>query len=102
MFTNEKVFYIDFDTMKICYPYEISERVTGFGVLEQYRNKKYTLKEINEIIAELVIRTPFISNSMSLYMTVYGMNRIHFMLNIPNYEHENQNKEYKPEVKFMF
>lgn len=103
MYTDEKVFYIDFDFMKMCYPYEINESVTGFGVLEPYRNKKYTLKEINEIIAELVIRTPYISHSMGLYMTVYGpMHKIHFMLSIPNYEHDNQSKEKQPEVKFMF
>lgn len=102
MYTDEKVFYINFDFMKMCYPQTIGEKVTRFGVLEPYRNKKYTLKEINEIIAELVIRTPYISHSMSLGITVYGVEHIHFMLDIPNYEYDNQNKEYQPEVKFMF
>ncbi len=102
MFADEKVFYIDFDFMKLRYPYELNERVTRFGVLEQYRDKKYTLKEINEIIAELVIRTPYISHSMGLYMTVYGPKEIHSMLSFNNYDFENQKKDYRPEVKFLF
>ena len=89
--------------MEMCYPQTIGEKVTRFGVLEPYRNKKYTLKEINEIIAELIIRTPYISHSMWLGITAYGpMDKIHFMLSIKNYDYDNQNKEYQPEVKFMF
>ena len=103
MFADEKVFYIDCDFMEMCYPQTIGEKVTRFGVLEPYRNKKYTLKEINEIIAELIIRTPYISHSMWLGITAYGpMDKIHFMLSIKNYDYDNQNKEYQPEVKFMF
>ena len=49
-------YFIDCDHITICYPYETTQKLKYIGVLEQYRGKKYSLKEINAIIADLIIK----------------------------------------------
>jgi len=98
---NEKRFYIDFNTIKMIYPREVSKKVTNFGVLEQYRDKKYTMKEINEIIAELITKRPFISNSMSIHINVMGIG-YHHMLDIKNYNYDKQNRIDNAKVEFLY
>ena len=98
---NEKRFYIDFNTIKMLYPKEVSKPVTNFGVLEKYKDKKYTMKEINEIIAELVVKRPFISNSMNIHINVMGIG-YHHMLDIKNYNYDKQKRTDVEEVGFLY
>lgn len=88
---EKRLFYIDFKNIKYIYPREISKRVENFGVLEKYKDKKYTLDEINQIVAELVIRMPFISHSMDIQINIMGIG-YHHMLRIKNYEYNSQKR----------
>lgn len=99
---NDKKFYINFDYITRIYPKEISKRVSNFGVLEKYKDKKYTLKEVNEIIAELIVKTPFIEGSMEIELSVMSNRGYHHMLVFKNYEYSNQNRTNSEEIKFLF
>ena len=101
MNVNDKKFYINLETIKMCYPSAISTSVKNYGVLSKYENKKYTLHEINAIVAELIIKQPFISNSMFLEICIMNGGGYHHILNISNYEYENQKREKAPEIKFL-
>lgn len=92
-FYNEKRFYIDFKSIRMCYPSEVSKVVTNFGVLEQYKDKKYTMKEINEIIANLIMKNPYISNSMSIKINILNGMGYHHILDIKNYDYKNQSRD---------
>ena len=99
---NDKKFYIDLSSIKMCYPSAISTGVKKYGVLSKYENKKYTLHEMNAIVAELIVKQPFISNSMVLEINIMNAGSYHHMLNIKNYEYKNQKREKAPEIKFMY
>ena len=98
-------YYIDCNHITICYPYKINERLKDIGVLEQYRDKMYSLEEINKIIAELIVRTPYVDNSMDLNISVCWTENntrgTHHHLTFQNYWHEKQKKT-EDKVKFMF
>jgi len=102
----EIYFYIDCDHISICYPCKTRQYLDNLGVLEQYKNKKYSLEEINKIIADIIIKTPFVNNSMNLDINVcYSDGKakgFHHIISIKNYWYENQQKEDKPEIKYMF
>lgn len=102
MNVNDKKFYINLNTIKKCYPSSMSTSVKNYGVLSKYENKKYTLHEINAIVAELIIKQPFISNSMSLEISIMNAGGFHHILNIKNYEYKDQKREKSPEIKFMY
>lgn len=99
---NEKKFYIDCNAVKMCYPHGVSKRVDNLGVLERYKDKKYTLKEINEIIAELIVKNPYISNSMFIKISVSSNLGYHHMLNIRNYEYGKQKQVENPEIGYLY
>lgn len=99
---TEKKFYIDCKHVKMCYPRNVSERVDNLGVLEQYKDQKYTLKEINEIIADLIIKSPYISNSMYLKISVSSNLGYHHILNIRNYEYDKQKQVENPEIGYLY
>lgn len=98
---TDRRFYIDFSTIQLCYPKEVSKWVTDFGELEQYKDQKYTLKEINEIIAQLVVKSPYIENSMHIKIQVMGIG-YHHTLNFKNYNYSQQKREENPRIKFLF
>lgn len=101
MSDDKRLFYIDFDNIKRLYPSEISQRVKRFGVLDQYKDKKYTLKEINAIVAELVTKVPYIPGAMSLKLNVIGVG-YHHMLVFKNYDYKEQDRGEQPEVQFLY
>ena len=106
MNVNDKKFYIDLNSIKRCYPSSIRTNVKNYGVLSKYENKKYTLREINAILAELIIKQPFISNSMFLEIKIMKINNMneesyHHILSINNYEYKDQKREKAPEIKFL-
>lgn len=99
---NDKNFYINFNHITRTYPKEISKVVNNFGVLEKYRDKKYTLKEVNEIISQLIVKTPFILGSMEIKMDIMSNCGYHHILVFKNYEYHSQNRTDKEEIKFLF
>lgn len=100
---DKKVFYIDLKTVRAIYPCDISRVVKNLGVLEKYRDKKYTLKEINEIVAELVTKVPYIPHSMNIHINVMGNGYgYHHMLDIKNYNFKGQERLDNPEIKFYY
>ena len=99
---KDKKFYIDFSHITRIYPRETSKRVQNFGVLEQFKDNKYTLREINEIIAELMVKTPFIKGSMEIKLTVNSNRGYHHILVFKNYEYEKQNREDSEKIGFLF
>lgn len=98
-------YFIDCDHITICYPYETTQKLKYIGVLEQYRGKKYSLKEINVIIADLIIKTPYVDNAMGLEIHVLWTEKnvtgYHHLLSFKNYWYEKQ-KRTEASVKFMF
>lgn len=99
---NQKRFYIDFNTIKMIYPFEVSKKVTHFGVLEPYRDQKYTLKEINAIIADLIQKTPYIEGSMRIHMSVKNGMGYHYILDINNYRYDEQKRSEQKEIQFLY
>ena len=78
-----KQYYFD-KFMEYCYPYEESQKVVSYGVLEQYIGKYFTRDEIDKIICELIMKHPYVSGSMSLKLSV---SRIDLSKNISEYYH---------------
>ena len=101
MNVNDKKFYINLNTIEMCYPSSIRTKVKNHGVLSKYENEKYTLHEINAIVAEFINKQPFISNSMFLEICIMNGGGYHHILNISNYEYENHKREKAPEIKFL-
>jgi len=99
---NEKRFYIDFNSIRMCYPYEVSKKVSNFGVLNEYKDKKYTLKEINDIIATLITKTPYVANSMSLHVNIMNGLGYHYILDINNYNYGKQVQTEEKEIHFLY
>lgn len=99
---QERLFYIDFKTIRMCYPREVSEYVVDYGVLKQYKDKKYTLKEINEIAAELIVKMPYISNSMHIKINIMSNRSYHHMLVINNYDYDKQEREKDSRIKYLY
>lgn len=100
---NDKLFYIDFNTVKRIYPGQISVIAKDCGVLEEYRNNKYTLEEINNIIAKLITRVPYIKGSMDIRMSIMGKNLgYHHILTFKNYEYKNQERMTSSKIEFLY
>lgn len=103
-FEQEKKFYININVMKYCYPSSVSRFVeeTNFGVLEQYKNKNYTLQEINEIIAELIMKQPYIPGSMTLKLSVSSNLGYHHILDFKNYWYKEEKQSDDQVIRFRF
>ena len=90
-----KKYYIN-NVISYCYPYDYSKRTKDYGVLQQYMGKKYNREEIDKIICELVIRHPYIENSMNLDISIMWENEnaigYYHILNFRNDNYGNQTK----------
>ena len=64
-----KKYFID-DFITYCYPYDVSRMTQNYGVLSNYIGKYFSRGEIDEIICELIMRHPYVENSMSLHLSV--------------------------------
>lgn len=67
---TETTFYLDLDYVTYCYPYKVSKVTRNLGVLNKYIGKEYTEKEINKIVAEFMVKKPYVNNSMDLNINV--------------------------------
>lgn len=95
-------FYIDTKNISITYPSQVSERVDSLGIFSEYENKKFALKEINEIIANLMVMYPYVEGSMNLKVSIMGNGHYHQILNFKNYEYEKQSAKSESTVKYLF
>ena len=98
---KDRHFYIDFQTIRMIYPNQVSKCVEDYGVLNRYKDKKYTLKGINEIAAELIMKMPYINNSMDIKINIMSNRGYHHMLVIKNYDYNKQSREEAPMIKFL-
>lgn len=103
---EEKRFYLDLENATYCYPYKTNKIIKSLGVLEKYKNKRYTQREINKIIAELIIKVPYIENAMNVEICVkYKDNKncvsYYHILNFKNMYYEYQEKD-NEEIKFLY
>ena len=64
-----KKYFID-DFITYCYPYDVSRMTQNYGVLSNYIGKYFNRDEIDEIICELIMRHPYVENSISLHLSV--------------------------------
>lgn len=91
----EEYYYISKRSIQYCYPCEYDKTVTEYGVLEKYIGKRYTREEMDKIIAEMIIRHPYIEGSMRLNLSVMKFNKgrsYYHMLDFRNYNYKNQKK----------
>lgn len=104
-----KKYFID-DFMAYCYPYDVSKKVTDYGVLSEYIGKRYNRDEIDKIICELIMKHPYIEHSMWLNLSVMWEEKntsgYYHILNLKNDNHDNQSKgnmaiKYEKEVSTM-
>lgn len=58
----EKVYYIE--SVSCCMPYYTECTTYNYGVLERYIDKEYSRSGIDKIIAEMIIKHPYINGSM--------------------------------------
>lgn len=99
---EERKFYIDFNSIRYCYPNEIHRHIHNFGALDEYKDKRYTLREANELVAQLILRTPYVPNALSLQINIMSNRGYHHMLNLKNYDYESQNREDEPCISYLF
>ena len=85
-------YYINEKSIRYCYPYETDKKVTDYGVLAGYIGKKFSRKEMDKIIAEMILNHPYIDNSMCLHLTVMKNQSYYHILDFRNYNHDKQEK----------
>lgn len=89
-------YYIEVKSITYCYPYEVDKKVTDYGVLNKYIGKEFSRKEIDKIIAKMIINHPYIDNSMNLKLSVMRKTEkfksFYHILDFRNYNYENQVK----------
>ncbi|RHO95795.1 hypothetical protein DW019_11120 [Clostridium sp. AF37-5] len=85
-------YYINEKSIRYCYPYETDKKVTDYGVLAEYIGKKFSRKEMDKIIAEMILRHPYIDSSMRLYLDVMRNQSYYHMLVFHNYNYNKQEK----------
>lgn len=99
---KEKQFYIDFDHISTVFPSRISEKVSNFGPLSIHQDELYTLEQINEIIAKLIVKTPYIPGYMDITLIVMNKHGYHHILTFKNYDYAKQKKSETKSIEFLY
>lgn len=89
----QEEYYIDENSIRYCYPYETDNKATDYGVLSNYIGKKYSRKEMDKIVAEMILRHPYIKGSMRLHLNVMRNQSYYHMLTFKNYAYKKQEKD---------
>lgn len=93
--SKDEYYFID-EFISYCYPYECDRKTQSYGVLKKYMGNKYTREEMDRIIAELVMRHPYVSNSMSLKIRFMKQSdkiaSFYCVIDFKNYDYPNQKK----------
>lgn len=102
---NKRKFFLDLECVSYGYPYKASKYTKNLGVLEKYKGKTYTEKEINRIIAELMIKVPYVENAIDVELSVmYRENNYvgyYQILSFRNFEYKNQERN-DSTIKFLY
>lgn len=103
---TDKIFFLDLSRLTKLYPYEVTKEVKDFGVLEKYKDQQYTLNEINQIIAELMVKQPYIPNAMHLnvrfmYRDEKNILNYHQSITFRNYFYKEQERTENDTVLFL-
>lgn len=87
-------YYIEKDSLRYYYPYEADRRITekDYGVLTNYIGKKFTREEMDQIISEMVLKHPYVSNAKGLHLAVMRNHSYYHILDFRNYDYENQER----------
>ncbi len=64
-----KKYYID-EFIAYCYPYETNKATENYGVLAKYMGKYFNRNEMDKIICELIMKHPYVENSMRLEIRI--------------------------------
>jgi len=90
-----KKYFID-DFITYCYPYDISKSIKDYGALSKYIGKYFNRDEMDKIICELIMKHPYVENSMWLQLSVQWIEEnvtgYYHILNFKNDNYEKQNK----------
>lgn len=90
-----KKYFID-DYTTYCYPYETRKSTKDYGVLSKYIGKYFNRDEADKIICELIMRHPYIENSMEVEIKIMwkekNMTGFYHILDIRNDNFEKQTK----------
>ena len=81
---NEKKFYFNLNHVQYIYPSQVLKNVPDLGVLNEFKDKFYTEKEVNEIVAMLIQRVPYIPNSMRIKVNVMYAGSYYHILEFKN------------------
>lgn len=95
-------YYIDKNSIRYQYPYEIDKTVTDYGVLSEYIGKEFSREEMDKIIAEMIIKHPYIDNSVRLHLAVMRNQSYYHILEFHNYKYKSEvksDKKIKYEIK---
>lgn len=87
-------YYIEEKSIRYCYPCETDRRITekDYGVLTNYIGKKFTREEMDQIVSEMVLRHPYVSNAMHLHLAVMRNRSYYHILDFHNYDYKNQER----------
>lgn len=104
---TDKIFFIDFNSIAVLFPFEIAGPIEHYGVLEQYRDKKYTMKEMNAIIAELIEKQPYVPTAMNISIHTMYTNQenetcYHHSIHFKNHLHTSQQRKEDHTIQFLF
>lgn len=82
-------YFIEVNSITYQYPYGIDKKVTDYGVLNKYIGKEFSRKEIDKIIAKMILKHPYIDNSMNLKLSIMRktakVDSFYHILNFRNY-----------------
>lgn len=92
MLVNMEEYYIDEKSIRYYYPFETDKKVVDYGVLAEYIGKKFSRKEMDKIIAEMILRHPYIDNSKRLSLAVMRNQSYYHILEFRNYNYNKQEK----------
>lgn len=97
-----KKYYIN-KTISYCYPYDYSRITQDYGVLQEYMGKEYSQEEIDKIICELIIRHPYVDNSMQLDINIMWENETSIgYYHILTFHNDNYKKQTKSNLAIKF
>lgn len=86
-----------------CYPYEVSKKVKEYGVLSEYIGRYYNRDEMDKIICEMIMKHPYIENSMWLNLSVmWKEGNTTGCYHILNFKNDNDEKQRKGSLEIKY
>jgi hypothetical protein len=97
-----KKYFID-GFITYCYPYDIEKGTKDYGVLSKYIGKYFNRDEMDKIICELIMKHPYVENSMWLKLSVQWIEEnITGYYHILNFRNDNYEKQSKASLEIKY